>query len=84
MHWQHVHVCLNNPLSTTHMTLNQSNASESITRLSIKSLIAHFSAHYLDNAHFSKINGCFGVSEVSSLDTSLQCITGFSALGQSS
>ena len=37
--------------------------------------------HYLDNAHFSKINSCFG--SVSSLDTSLQCITGFSALGQS-
>ena len=121
-------------LSTAHMTLNESDASESITWLSIKSLIAHLSVHYLDNAHFSKMNGCFGsvsvydkilhvkcrdtlvaanliiatiqttsdeqqtrTTEILCLnstidvlrlvvyvDTSLQCITGFSSLGQSS
>ena len=47
-------------LNTAHVTLNESDASESITWLSIKSLIAHLSVHYLDNAHFSKMNGYFG------------------------
>ena len=44
----------------THVTLNESDASESITSRSIKSLNAHFSVDYLDNAHFSKIKGCLG------------------------
>ena len=47
-----------NLLSATHVTLNEPDGSESITRRSIKSLNAHFSVHYLDNAHFSKIKGC--------------------------
>jgi len=41
------------------VTLNESDASESITLPHFKSLSAHFSVHYLDNAHFSKTNGCF-------------------------
>ena len=54
-------------INATHVTLNESDASELITRLNIKSL----------NAHFSKTDGCFG--SVSKLplrgsDTSLQCI----------
>ena len=46
-------------LSATHVTLNESDASESITWPHFKLLNAHFSVHYLDNAHFSKTNGCF-------------------------
>ena len=46
-------------ISATHVTLYESDASELIARLNIKSLNAHFSVHY-DNAHFSKTDGCFG------------------------
>jgi len=42
------------------MTLNESDASEVITLLYFKWCNAHFSVHYLDIAHFSKTNGCFG------------------------
>ena len=51
-----IKIKINCNLSATHVTLNESDASESITRRSIKSLIAHFR----DNAHFSKIKGCLG------------------------
>jgi len=47
-------------ISATHVTLNESDASESITWPRFKSLNAHFGVHYLDNANFSKTNGCFG------------------------
>jgi len=47
-------------ISATHVTLNESDASGSITWQSFKSLNAHFGVHYLDNAHFSKTNSCFG------------------------
>ena len=55
-----VHLSVYLDITSTHVTLNESDASESITWRSIKSVIAHFSVPYLDNAHFSKINGCFG------------------------
>jgi len=50
---------IQHPLSATHVTLNESDASESITWPRFKSLNAHFSVPYLDNAHFSKTNSCF-------------------------
>jgi len=42
------------------VTLNESDTSESITCPGFKSLNAHFSVHYQDNAYFSKTNGYFG------------------------
>ena len=45
--------------SATHVTLNESDASESITWLHFKLRNTHFRAHYLDSTHFSKTNGCF-------------------------
>ena len=67
------------------MTLNESDASQSITWLRFKSLNEHFSVHYLDNAHSLKTNGCFGWVAVNYLNASFVCITGLvSALGQCS
>ena len=48
------------PTSVTHLTLNKSQASESIPWLCFKLCNAHISVHYLDIEHFTKTNSYFG------------------------
>ena len=63
-------------LFANHVTLNESDASESITWLYFKLHNAHFSVHYLDSAHFGKANSCFGWVTLGTLYTNFVCITG--------